>query len=100
MPQYAGLLPVAPGGAVTLAVAVGDLWTLSTVATAAKGDHGTPPNSTSFPLASTASCAGVALGQEPPYLRWVMGRGQMDRTRAWRAVLFSLSMLPPTSWHR
>lgn len=101
--SYAGLVPVSADGTVTLTVAVGDVWTLSTVATAQKGDHGPPPNATNYPLVTSTTCAAVAVGQEPPFLSDMNGNFEcVDGTPYGRprGVLRSMTPARPIVWLR
>jgi galactosylceramidase len=100
---YEGSLPVAADGTITLPVAVGDVWTLSTVATATKGGYGPPPNASNYPLVTITTCAGVALGQEPPYLSDMNGNFQcVDGSPYGRpaGVLRSMTPARPIVWLR
>ena len=68
--------PDAPvvNGKVTIRVAIGDYFTISTVRTAAKGSHGPPPASEpAFPVPYAADFEGVGEGQEAPLFMQQIG---------------------------
>jgi hypothetical protein len=80
---FGGALPVV-GGAVTLDVAVGDLITLTTVASVKGGFPSPPPAPAGFPLAWADSFDAVPLAQEPRFLSDMNGNtllGMASKTR-------------------
>ena len=99
--QFMGALPVTDG-AVTLAIAVNEVWTLTTVAST-KGAAPLPPNSTSFPLTWADSFDAVPLAQEPRYLSDMNGNFEVVEAAQYGRngrVLRQMTPQKPVIWIR